>query len=295
MSASTGKGADGAAPDGAAADGGGHPPGAGAQVERLVRYQRPELALPYLGRPGNAALAALFGLEPADYEGLLARFEERVRDAAAELTADPAFAERVAGLPFRPGQRVLVLGESTTADRLSWCEILRHLLPPGVELANLAVSGRTTTEALGRAPWLGAAGAPDAPDAVLCMLGANDLRRGGPDGTRLVSEAETGRNLRELRNSLPRVPWWWITPSAVDEERIAAHPPFRRAGITWRSEDVASLAGHLASRPEPAIDVRPATEGRQEEDGLHLTPAGQRAVAVAVVEALAGAAGGTKR
>jgi len=32
--------------------------------------------------------------------------------AAAELTADPAFAARVAALPFRPGQRVLVIGAS---------------------------------------------------------------------------------------------------------------------------------------------------------------------------------------
>ncbi|MGW4651527.1 SGNH/GDSL hydrolase family protein [Kitasatospora sp. NPDC004289] len=254
-------------------------------AERLVRYQQPERALPYLGRPGASVLAALFGLELADYEALLARFERQARDTAEELASDPAFAASVAALPFRPGQRVLVLGESTTADRLSWCEILRHLLPREVELTNLAVSGCTTTEALGRAPWLAAR----APDAVLCMLGANDLRRGGPDGVRLVSEEETGRNLRALRDSLPPAPWWWITPSAVDEARIAAHPPFRAAGISWRTEDVASLAGRLASLPEPVIDVRAVTEGRQAEDGLHLTPDGQRAVAVAVVEALAGA------
>ncbi|MFJ8039730.1 SGNH/GDSL hydrolase family protein [Kitasatospora sp. NPDC096147] len=297
MSATDGRGSSGAAaggggpaggrPDravGGGAAGGGAVGGGAGQAERLVRFQQPERALPYLGRPSRDVLAALFGLESADYAALLTRFEEQAREAARELTADPVFAARVAALPFRPGQRVLVLGESSTADRLSWCEILRHLLPPGVELANRAVSGCTTTEALGRAPWLTAAGEPD---AVLCMLGANDLRRSGPGGTRLVSASETGRNLRELRNTLPRTPWYWITPSAVDEVRIAAHPPFRAAGIGWRAADVDELAAHLADGPEPVVDVRSATVGELAEDGLHLTPAGQRAVLVALVESLA--------
>ncbi|CAM5354378.1 hypothetical protein STANM309S_03431 [Streptomyces tanashiensis] len=38
--------------------------------------------------------------------------------------------------------------------RLSWFSILRHLLPDGVELVNLAVSGSTTTQALAQLPQL---------------------------------------------------------------------------------------------------------------------------------------------
>ena len=45
------------------------------------------------------------------------RFEQQARLAAEELMKDPAFAARVWRLPFRPAERILAIGESSTADR----------------------------------------------------------------------------------------------------------------------------------------------------------------------------------
>ncbi|WP_214411233.1 SGNH/GDSL hydrolase family protein [Sphaerisporangium fuscum] len=263
-------------------------------TERLVRFQQPEKVLTYLGKVDEAHL---FGLDPDEHRALLEGFDEQVRKAAADLLGDPGTAERVDRLPFAPGDHVVVIGESTSADRLSWFEILRHLVSlrrpsDGITFTNLAISGCTTTQALTGLPGL----AHHRPDWVLCMLGGNDARRlGGADGPTLVSLAETERNLLALRDlAAAHVParWVWLTPSAVDERRAAAYPHFQRAGLSWGNGDIDAIARFLLDRPEPAVDTRTATIGGTEsglhlDDGVHLTPAGQRAVAAAVVEGLA--------
>ncbi|MCH0541448.1 SGNH/GDSL hydrolase family protein [Streptomyces sp. MUM 203J] len=255
---------------------------------KLVRFQQPEKVLPHLPGLDESRIAALFGLTPSDYRALREEFATRTREAAAGLLADPALAGDVGRLPFAPGQRIAVLGESTTADRLSWCEILRHLLPDGTGLANLAVSGCTTTQALTtQLPALSS----QRPDWVLCMLGGNDAQRLGPDGgTRLVSQDETARNLRTLfdlsaTDGAPR--WLWLTPTGVDEARVRAYPYFRKARITWTNRDIDRIAAFLADRPEPTVDTREPAAGRHMDDGVHLTLDGQRSVAAAVVRALA--------
>ncbi|MFH9723432.1 SGNH/GDSL hydrolase family protein [Streptomyces sp. NPDC017254] len=275
----------------------GRPTGAAARkpprelTEKLVRFQQPEKTLRYLGELPETRLAGLFGLDTDDYRALLRDFDEQARSTAAELLKDPGFADRADRLPFRPGQRIVALGESTTADRLSWFSILRHLLPDGVELVNLAISGLTTTEAL---THLSALTFPR-PDWVLCMLGANDTRRigrgAGTPGTRLVGEAETARNLLALRELGGQAlsaenRWIWLTPSSVDQERADAYPHFHRAGVGWSSEDVDGVADFLLRRPEPTVDTRRATAGLHLDDGIHLTPDGQRAVVTALVDTL---------
>ncbi|MCX5211613.1 SGNH/GDSL hydrolase family protein [Kitasatospora sp. NBC_00240] len=264
------------------------------QTARLVRFRQPAPAAP--GEPDDAREAARFGLDPAAHRELLLGFEEQVRQAAAELLADTGFADLVARLPFRPGEHIVALGESTTADRLSWFEILRRLLPPGVRLSSLAVPGCTTTQALAQLPAL----ALLRPDRVLCMLGANDVQRLGPDAVSLVGADETRRNLlllRELAGRRTSARWIWLTPTGVHAERVAAYPHFRRAGIGWANEDIDALAAFLLSRPEPTVDTRPATttaddgtdraDDPHQPDGLHLTLAGQRSVVAALVRRLA--------
>ncbi|MFE0651605.1 SGNH/GDSL hydrolase family protein [Streptomyces sp. NPDC059534] len=261
-------------------------------TEKLVRFQQPEKVLRYLGELPETRLAGLFGLDTDDYRALLRDFDEQARSTAAELLKDSGFADRADRLPFRPGQRIVALGESTTADRLSWFSILRHLLPDGVELVNLAVSGLTTTQALTQLSSLNFL----RPDWVLCMLGANDTQRlgrgAGTPGTRLVSEAETARNLLALREIGGQAlsgenRWIWLTPSSVDQERADAYPHFQRAGIGWSGEDVDGVADFLLGRPEPAVDTRRATAGLHLDDGIHLTLDGQRAVVTALVDTLA--------
>ncbi|MEV3985997.1 SGNH/GDSL hydrolase family protein [Nonomuraea sp. NPDC049758] len=269
-------------------------------TERLVRFQRPG-ALPYLIGADEARLAALFGLDADAYRALLDAFDHQTRQAAETLLARPGLADAVDRLPLHPeGSRdvfhVVALGESTTADRLSWFEILRQLVAlrrPGdaVRFTNLAITGSTTTQALTQLPALGF----QRPDLVLCMIGANDAQHLAPDAPTLVSAAETERNLAMLHDLAQQrgpVRWVWLTPSPFDEPRAAAYPHFRRAGITWAGKDVDATADHLLGRPEPTVDTRLAVREDHHflDDGVHLSIEGQREIAEAVVRALAGAA-----
>ncbi|MEU0518915.1 hypothetical protein [Streptosporangium sp. NPDC006007] len=152
-----------------------------AMTERLIRFQHPEKVLGYLGGLDDDRIAALFGLDLDSYRRSRRGYDEQACGAAAELLDDPGFAEKVDRLPFKPGQRVVALGESTTDDLLSWFEILRHVIAlrrpaDGITLVNMAVSGHTSTQALTLLPGLSF----HRPDWVLCMLGGNDAQRLGP-------------------------------------------------------------------------------------------------------------------
>ncbi|MFJ6483750.1 MULTISPECIES: SGNH/GDSL hydrolase family protein [unclassified Streptomyces] len=255
-----------------------------AQAQRLLRFHQPEKLLRHLGPLDEPVLAALFGTDAGDYRGRLEEFEERNREAAATLSAEPDTAARIAALPFRPGEHVVALGESTTADRLSWFEILRHLLPKGVRCTNLAVSGSTTAQALTQQlPALGF----QRPDWVLCMLGANDVQR--IDGVPLVGRAETCRNLialHDLAVARTGARWVWLTPTHTDPDLVDGYEHFRRAGLSWSDADLDAVADFLLARPEPVVDTRRAVRGHHEADGLHLTPSGQSAVTAALLETL---------
>ncbi|MEV6431027.1 SGNH/GDSL hydrolase family protein [Nocardia sp. NPDC051463] len=264
-------------------------------LEKLLRFQQPAKSLPYLNGLSDEQIAGLFTLDVGAYQARAADFTARTHRTAATLLENPAIATQVDQLPFTAGQHVVAIGESSTADRLSWFEILRQLLAirrpnDAIRLTNLAVSGSTTTQALSSLPGLGF----HKPDWVLCQLGANDAQRiGGPEGPRLVSIAETERNfgwLYERVSQLTSAEWIWLTPTAVDEARVSAFPHFERAQISWSAMDLETTAQLLIERPEPTIDVLSCTTPTPDthlEDGVHLTELGQQQVTAAVVAALA--------
>ncbi|WP_043731198.1 hypothetical protein [Nocardia asiatica] len=138
---------------------------------------------------------------------------------------------------------MVALGESSTADRVSWFGILRHLLDlrrlvAAIRLTYLAVSGATTTQTLTSLPFSASSvptgcSASSAPTTPRCI--------GGPGGPRLVGLSETERNLRILRSRAPEsAQWIWLTPTTVDEARIAAFEPFQRIGIAWARANIAA-------------------------------------------------------
>jgi lysophospholipase L1-like esterase len=77
----------------------------------------------------------------------------------------------------------------------------------------------------------------------------------------------------------------------VDETRVAAYQPFQRAGITWANRDIDAIGQILNAQPDPTLDTRPVI-ARQTvaqyhlDDGLHLSLAGQQALAAALVDTL---------
>ncbi|SHN35989.1 SGNH/GDSL hydrolase family protein [Actinacidiphila paucisporea] len=267
-----------------------------AQAERLVRYMHPDRSTPYLIGAGAPQLAAALGLAEDVYLRHVDALDGRARAAAAEVLAEPAFAALVNRLPFEPGTTILAVGESDTADRLSWLDVLRHVLwlrQPGqdaVTVVNAAVSGQTTTEALAR--WTAVLRAAGPVDWILCKLGANDARR-IDDRATLVGPDETARNLSILRGlARPNgARWVWLTPHRVDEERITAAPGFRFTGSRWLNADLAAVSKDLRSRPEPLVDLDPVfvpaeRPGLLEPDGLHPASEGQRVILTALVQAL---------
>lgn len=264
-------------------------------LEKLVRFQRTENALPFAQNLNAHTLAALFGAEEPEYRSVIEDLDRQRLEATARVAAGTSVDTYLQTLPFAKNAHLVAIGESTTADRLSWFEILRTLLEarrPDLQLrfTNLAVSGATTTQILAILPTI----QRHEPDWLFCMLGANDSQRfNAPNGPLLVSSAETRRNLYELRTrALPNddAKWVWLTPTPVDEERVARFPFFTSAGIGWKNEDLDQLSQELPSRNDVVIDsstaVRLDDSSSLSDDGLHPSVATHETLATKVLEEL---------
>ena len=261
-------------------------------LEKLVRFQHPERSLGYVRALSDETQAALFGTDTENYREAVAHVDAQRAEAVHRLAARPDAREALQHLPFERGQKVVATGESTTADRLSWFELIAGLITverPDLELTfeNVAVAGSTTTQALAGLPALRRASG----DWVFCLLGGNDAQRfGGADGTRLVSASETVRNLRALRDlaQTDGANWVWLTPTPVDEELIAQFRFFQFAGITWTNADARALAAELPRLGGPVIDTFDAEPVEEPflDDGVHPSLSAQESIAVKVLTAL---------
>lgn len=265
-------------------------------VLKFLQYTHLEKLYGYL--PGMAgAIPGIFGLDREGYDRICAGFDTAARDAAQRLLGDDVVAAQVDALPFRPDQTVLAVGDSQTDDLQSWVEILRHLLDlrrpgHGVRVVNGGLSAHTSAMVLRRWP---ATLSQYRPDWVICALGGNDVNRTGPEPTKMqVGLAESVANLRELRRiaaARSRCAWVWITPAPVHEERVAQFQPFRFGESSWRNADIRALSEAMLGFEEPVVDLSevigiPPDPELQGPDGVHVTIAGQAAIATAVVHAL---------
>jgi lysophospholipase L1-like esterase len=267
------------------------------RVRWLLKVIQPERTLALL--PGGAGLspeihAALLGLPMESYTTELGRMQAEVREAARELLADPAVASTVDRLPLRKGATVVVFGDSLVSEPQSWAAILSELLAArraadGISVVINAVGGDTTTHRLVRFGEVVAR----QPDWILFLVGTNDARTQGPHPSKtLVHHEETRRNIAELCRRAARetkARTLWITPPAVNEEQVASHWGLARFGVRFRNEDLARVAEIVRSSDGSTIDVFSAlgTPPRADlllEDGLHFTIAGQKRLALEVLE-----------
>ncbi|MHA3703987.1 SGNH/GDSL hydrolase family protein [Jatrophihabitans sp. YIM 134969] len=273
-------------------------PQTSAARAQFLRYTDPE-RWPMLGRfpvgdrTVDELLAAMMGAGAWDVATARHTLvEERDRHLDA-LVADAAFEAAVRGLPFAATDRVVAVGDSISADRLGWFELLagaRARLGGGSPaFVNLAVSGSTSADAVERFDLLEEA----APTHVLLMLGTNDARGHGRRHRRtMASPGETARNLRvladlvtgELGSELVL-----LTPPACDPGRAAEF--FADLSLGWDSDDVAAVADAVRGLGRPYLDVHALTAGLApgptfDDDGVHLSPAGQLEVVRLVVTSL---------
>lgn len=271
------------------------------QMRWLLKVIQPERTLASL--PGGAGLsheihAALLGLPAEGYASELRRMIAEAKEAARELLDDPAVASMVDRLPLRKGARIVAFGDSLTSEPQSWAVILDEMLAvrraaDGISVTISAVGGDTTTHALVRFGQI----VGQQPDWILFLLGTNDARTQGPHATKtLVHHEETARNIAELRQRVSReteARAVWITPPAVDEERVAGHPGLARFGVRFRNEDVARVARIVRDIDGAAIDVfstlgTPPPADLLMGDGLHFTVAGQKRLAREVIKGWCG-------
>jgi acyl-CoA thioesterase-1 len=271
-------------------------------TDMWIQYTHLEKLYGYL--PGMAqSMPAIFGLDPAAYAELVARFDTHAQQAAQQLLADDSFAAQVDALPFGADESVLAIGDSVTDDLQSWAEILRHLLDlrrpgDGVRVVNGGLSAHTTAMVLRRWP----ATLAQRPDWVICLLGGNDITRVGPEPTKpQVSLPESVANLRELRRiaaAQTDTSWVWMTPVPVREDRVAEFPAFQFGQSTWRNADVLALTDAINNFDEPVVDLAaalgvPAAAELQGPDGVHPSLDGQKAIVTALVQRLTASSRGT--
>jgi len=269
------------------------------EIEDAIQYHHPEKSLSTL--PGGAyigdgMLAPFFGTDVETYREIKAAFAERARRCAHELLQDGRFVQFVDRLPFEPGTTIVGLGDSITDDYQSWLEILRHLLAerrPGdeIEVVNAGISGDTTSGLLSRLLEVLEKG----PAWIVTLIGTNDVAFIREPLTKsLVSQEETGQNLRALRDlvrTLSDARLVWITPPPVIEDRVAQGAP--PIGPVWRNKDLAEVARFVSEMAGegPLVDLwaafgEPAQPKFLLPDGLHPSLAGQKAIAAALVEQL---------
>ncbi|MBN9218699.1 MAG: SGNH/GDSL hydrolase family protein [Mesorhizobium sp.] len=265
------------------------------QVNWLLKVIQPERSLASL--PGGVNFgqdvhAALLGLPVEVYAAELGRLQREASEAASALLADEAVGSMIDRLPLRRGAKIVVFGDSLTSDPQSWAVILREMLmmrrgAEEISVTISAVAGETTTHGLVRFAEIANA----QPDWVLFLFGTNDARTQGPHPTKtLIHREETARNIAELRQRVAgetRASSVWITPPAVNEAQVAAHWGLARFGVRFRNEDLERVAGIIHDGDTPVIDVFAALGTPPPPDlmvdGLHLTLAGQKRMALEVI------------
>jgi acyl-CoA thioesterase-1 len=272
------------------------PAGVDEALVQFIRFVHPEKVYRYLPGLDDEMIAAMYGLDVATYQAVRERFEAETRAAAEDLLTDPAFSALMDRLPFVPGSTVVGIGESDMDDRLSWFEILRHLIAlrrpdDGIVVTNAAISGQSTAE------WLaGLVGILEQQPAwIVCGVGGNDAVRYGRAATKTrIGIEETERNLVELRHlaaEQSEAEWLWITRWPVDEARIAAFPGFQQSQFSLSAADMDAVSEAVRRQEGPVVDLdpvigRPPRDGYLGADGLHPEIPGHRAIVRAVVERL---------
>jgi lysophospholipase L1-like esterase len=273
-------------------------------LTEVVRYSRLEnlpaiLAFPNAQALGAPMTAQLLGCDIQRLLHIRSELRAAIDQACDRLLSETHFAPAIHALPFAPGDTVVAVGDSITADELSWAEILAaaltRLRPGEIQLINAGVSGDTTADLIARFNTI----AGHRPDWIITMIGTNDARRHGPGGAaRMASPSETRRNLQAFEGLVKqhtKARLTYITPSPVDQTRVVHYDRFRADSTTWREIEVRQVAKIIRQQTPLVVDIydmfyRANPSTYLTADGVHPSLAGQRQIANAVVAALAASA-----
>ncbi|RZS91652.1 acyl-CoA thioesterase-1 [Motilibacter rhizosphaerae] len=272
-----------------------------ATIARYTHFERlPQHAMVGLEPELGLLLDAHFvGCPPQQLQAIRDEHARAVTAAAEDLLAEPGFADDLLRAVAVTGPRIVVLGDSITADSLSWANLLAACVTlvsalDGASVVNLAVSGSTTSETIPMFDLV----AREEPTAVLAMLGTNDGRRqGSTAGVRTVSAGETRRNLlalQQLTEDEVGARFFAVAPPPMDQQRYLAVTP-EASPTRFTTEDLDDTLAVLRGTLPGLIELPDLPDDGQADefwlpDGLHPTLAGQRALLRRIAYGLARAA-----
>ncbi len=257
---------------------------------RLAGDPRQALApLPVSAGTADLPLAEALGLDAKELRDVRDRLRRQLEKDAASIASSILLTKAVSAWGITDTSRILVLGDSLSADLLSWANLLGAALEqttPGIGFVNAAVSGRTTTETLAVTAALLKA---HDPTHVFLLLGTNDIRRQGEHvGIPMVSLNETKRNFEALQQMV-------ATESQARLISLTPAPlgPAAAAGIAtgtwWKPEDLPGLASVIAEVFPDTVRLDHALKDDVDmllsADGVHPNPAGHVALLTAVLRA----------
>jgi lysophospholipase L1-like esterase len=250
----------------------------------LAGFLNLEKRFPLLpGARSTEHVANFIGLSKQELVDARITLDEQAEQAAQELLKDEQIQKYITRLPFKRGDKLVVIGDSISDDLQGWFEILRHLLETGrpdleLEFSNAAVEGDTSFDALRR---LNRSVIHAAADWVFVALGSYDAMRLHPLPDRThVSLTEFWENMNAIEaviSETTKNPPVWITPPPVMTElmqKIALFDGF------VHNEDLMQYREVTSGRKGYVIDPKGVRMGQPPEawnylaDGFNCSLAG---------------------
>lgn len=230
-------------------------------------------------------LAEMMSLSVAKASAIMDSLSSEANANVAELLSDVNVIEALPLLPFQHDARIVAVGDSITADRLGWAEMMSLLaeeIPkPRFTVLNMGAGGQTSSDVISQmdvyADWQ--------PDWVILMIGTNDFRfhTEQMDAT-MLSRSETTRNLLLIRRLIEKhlgARLVVVTPPPVATPGVVDGSGARAVG--WGEGEDESLAEFIRSEFASHIDVHSVlSDGTAddlfEEDGIHPNARGQKLI-----------------
>ncbi len=230
-------------------------------------------------------LAEMMSYSTAQASAIVDSLTSEASGNVAELLSDAKVIEALPLLPFEHDSRVIAVGDSITADRLGWAEMMSvmaaEIPEPRFTVVNMGVGGQTSSDVISQmdvyADWQ--------PDWIILMIGTNDFRfHTEQQPATMLSKSETKRNLLLIRRIIEEdlsARLIVVTPPPVERPGVAVGSGARAVG--WSEGEDASLAEFIRSEFTNHIDVHGVlsdgtADGIYEEDGIHPNALGQRLI-----------------
>jgi len=242
--------------------------------------------------------AGIMGLTTEELAESLKNFENKSKQLALELLKDQVVIDYLEELPFKDEEKLVVYGDSSSAEKGGWVDVLKHVIEIGsekkIEIINSSVSGLTSTSLL---QSMGNRVLAHNPDWVILNFGTWDSFRVNYAADRpLVSLTEFWENLQSIRTAIEsldsRNPIIWMSPSSVIEEATNINPLFNGS---FDNSEIRAYQEVMRDKGGIIIDPffqrfgNPSENWYYAADGIHFSESGNMETVKTILKTLANA------